>query len=433
MNDDTTLLRRYVQDADETGFSELVQRHIGLVYTCAFRRVGRDAHLAEDVTQKVFCDLARKAPQLTSHPALAGWLFASTQYTSAATVRAERRRKARETQATLMENMLQPDNPESATDWGRLRPLLDTLLMELKALDRDAVLLRFFEKRSFADVAATLHLTEDGARKRVERSIEKLRGKLTRHGVTSSTAVIALALGADSGVIVPSALAADVAGVALAGAASAGAGASTLATLGSAITSAHAAVVASLLAGAGLVAWQHHANATLEAQAGNLPPVSAQAVQALQRENLGLSRNIAEAEALRQLVAAESATPPAPAAAPAPAPVPSVPVNITVTAAGTLLWNNERISLDTYLKRLADLQSQSPDQSSRLVVQSVSGGYFGATDFVVEQASKAGIKDIEIISDVRPAASQNWITTAAKSATAAEAPAPSIAGPVGHP
>lgn len=431
MNDDSTLLRRYVQDADETGFSELVQRHIGLVYTCAFRRVGRDAHLAEDVTQKVFCDLARKAPQLTSHPALAGWLFASTQYTSAAVVRAERRRKARETQATLMENLLQPDRPESATDWGRLRPLLDTLLMELKALDRDAVLLRFFEKRSFADVAATLHLTEDGARKRVERSIEKLRGKLSRHGVTSSTAAIAIGLAADSGVVVPSALAADVAGVALAGAASAGAGASTLATLGSAVTSAHAAVIASLLAGAGLVAWQHHANATLEAQAGTLPPISAQTVQALQRENLTLSRNIAEAEALRQLVAAESTTPPAPA--PAPAPAPSAPVNITVTAAGTLLWNNERITLDTYLKRLADLQRQSPDQSSHLIVQSISGGYFGATDYVVEQASKAGIKDIEIISDVRPAASQNWITTAAKSVTTADVPPPSIADPVVHP
>ena len=431
MNNDSTLLRRYVEDRDETGFSELVQRHIGLVYACAFRRVGRDAHLAEDVTQKVFCDLARKAPHLTSHPALAGWLFASTQYTSAALVRAERRRKTRETQATLMENTLQPDSPEAEADRERLRPLLDPLLMELKTLDRDAVLLRFFEQRSFADVAATLHLTEDGARKRVERAIEKLRNKLSRRGATSSSAAIALALAAESGVAVPSALAADVTSAALAGAATAGAGASALGALWGAVISSQAAVVATLLTGAGLLAWQHHANTGLETQLGSSPPITAPTLQALQQENQKLVRNIAAAENLLRLAAAESSSPAAPA--PVPPPARPVPVNVTVTAAGTLLWNNERITLDTYLRRLAELQRQSPGQSGHLVVQAAPGGYFGATDYVVEQASKAGIKDIEIISDVRPTASQNWITTAAIPATTADNPPPSFADPIVRP
>jgi DNA-directed RNA polymerase specialized sigma24 family protein len=70
MNDDAQLLRRYVDYRAEDAFTELVRRHVRLVYSCALRSVGHDAHLAEDVTQMVFTDLARKAPSLTERPTL---------------------------------------------------------------------------------------------------------------------------------------------------------------------------------------------------------------------------------------------------------------------------------------------------------------------------------------------------------------------------
>lgn len=431
MNNDSELLHRYVEEGDEGAFTTLVHRHIGLVYSCALRRVGQDAHLAEDLTQKVFCDLARKAPSLLNHPALAGWLFANTQFASAALVRSERRRKARETQATTMESILHPTGQETAIDWDRLRPQLDELLMELKALDRDAVILRFFEKRSFADIAAALGLTEDGARKRVERSVEKLRNQLARRGVTSGASALAFALTAQVGATVPPSLAAHVAGSALADALAAGTGASVLATLWGAITSGTTAVVATALAGATLVAWQHRTVAGLEAELSGLAQAPTQTAQALQQDNLRLARRLVETENLRRIPAALPA--PRPPSTPVSIRMPLVPVKVVVTPAGTLLWENERVTLDTFIKRLTDLQAQPSSERYQLLVQAEPGSYFGATSFVVEQASKAGIKNIEINSPARPADSQNWITAAAAPISPTDRPPPSIADPAVHP
>src|SRR5207245_1131846 len=89
--------------------------------------------------------------------------------------------------------------------------------------DRQAVLLRFFEGKSFADVGAKLRLNENSARMRVERALEKMHAALAQRGVTSTTAALAVALANQAGVAAPAGLAASVTGAALAGtAASAG-------------------------------------------------------------------------------------------------------------------------------------------------------------------------------------------------------------------
>ena len=69
---------------------------------------------------------------------------------------------------------------ESAPDWEQIRPLLDAALDELSAADRDALVLRFMEQRSLAEVGAALGANEDAARKRVQRALEKMRVRLIR-------------------------------------------------------------------------------------------------------------------------------------------------------------------------------------------------------------------------------------------------------------
>jgi hypothetical protein len=64
MTPDAELLRRFARTNAEDAFAELVKRHVNLVYSAALRRVGGDAHLAQDVAQTVFTDLARKAGPL---------------------------------------------------------------------------------------------------------------------------------------------------------------------------------------------------------------------------------------------------------------------------------------------------------------------------------------------------------------------------------
>ena len=117
---------------------------------------------------------------------------------------------------------------EPSVDWGKLRPVLDEALGELNERDRTAILLRFFKGGTFAEVGTAARLTEEAARKRVERALEKLHGLLSRRGVTSTTAALAVALASQATAAAPIGLAASVAGTALAGTATAGGTTATL-------------------------------------------------------------------------------------------------------------------------------------------------------------------------------------------------------------
>lgn len=212
MTDDLELLRRHLDEHSQAAFTELVQRHLNLVYGAALRRTDGDGALAEDIAQQVFTQLARDAASLRRHPLLAGWLYVATRHAAASAMRAERRRKLREAQA-----MNDPTSSPSP-DWRQLRPELDAVIDKLGGPDRDAVLLRFFEAKAFAEIGVALGVSEDAARMRVERALEKLRSLLARRGIASTSTALALVLTNQAAVAAPSSLAASIAGAALAGA-----------------------------------------------------------------------------------------------------------------------------------------------------------------------------------------------------------------------
>src|SRR5471032_102228 len=192
MPDDSVLLQRFVADRDEEAFAELVRRYLNLVYFAALRQVGGDAHRAEDVAQTVFTLLARKAESLTRHQALAGWLHTTTRFAASEALRTERRRLAREEEAHTMHEL--STDPAAQADWERLRPIIDEALNELGDADREAVLLRFFADQPLAAIGAKLQVSENAARMRVERALEKLHGLLAQRGVTSTAAALAVLL-----------------------------------------------------------------------------------------------------------------------------------------------------------------------------------------------------------------------------------------------
>jgi len=215
--DDIELLRRYAEDDSEEAFAELVRRHLNLVYSAALRRVGDDVHLARDVTQKVFIALARQASSLSGRRTLIGWLYTASRYSAAHVVRTEHRRKEREQKAYIM-NEISFETP-SDPGWERVRPALDEVMDQLGGRDREALLLRFFSGCQFSEVGASLGLTEEAARKRVDRALERLRAQLARRGVSSASGAMAAMLAGHAVSAAPAGLAAVVPGIALAGAA----------------------------------------------------------------------------------------------------------------------------------------------------------------------------------------------------------------------
>jgi len=218
MVDDRQLLSEYIEGASEAAFQDLVARHVNLVYSVALREVGRDEHLAKDVAQIVFVDLARKARSLRRDVVLAGWLHRATRYAARQTLRAQRRRQAREEQAMTMNET--PSDSEA--HWEQIGPELDQALDHLNRADRDALVLRYFSQRSFADIGAALGSNEDTARKRVTRALAKLRLLLERRGVTTSVSALSALLAAHAVQGAPVGLTATLASTAFAASASAG-------------------------------------------------------------------------------------------------------------------------------------------------------------------------------------------------------------------
>lgn len=213
MTDDATLLRRYATDRAEDAFAELVRRHLPLVYSAAVRRLGGDTHRAEDVTQVVFCTVARDANRLAAHAGLTGWLYTATRNAVIDVVRSDARRRTREQAAHAAQEIA--SDGEATLDWSGLRPVLDAALDELPDDDRTAVLLRYFADRSYAEISGTLGLSEDAARKRVDRALVRLGDQLRRHKITSTAAALATLLSAEAIATPPAGLAASLAAAAL--------------------------------------------------------------------------------------------------------------------------------------------------------------------------------------------------------------------------
>ncbi len=177
---DLQLLHEYTERRSEAAFTELVRRHVDLVYSAALRMVC-DAHLADDVTQGAFVALAQNARLLTDHPVLSGWLHRTTQNLAAKAVRSDVRRRVREQEAAAMNELLSTE-PDAV--WEHIAPHLDTALGELSEADRDALLLRYFERKSASEMATILGISDDAAQKRVSRAVERLREFFAKRGLT---------------------------------------------------------------------------------------------------------------------------------------------------------------------------------------------------------------------------------------------------------
>ncbi len=172
-------------------FEQIVRKHVGWVSAVARRRLG-DSHLADDVTQAVFILLHRKAPRFAGEGALVKWLHQSACHMTRNAIRSQKRRRNREHAAYLLQQ--QQYNSASSPEWMEIAPILDELILKLNESEREVILLRYYQQLTFADIGALTNISEDAARKRSDRAIEKLKTLVQAKGLTISAAAISTAM-----------------------------------------------------------------------------------------------------------------------------------------------------------------------------------------------------------------------------------------------
>lgn len=183
---DTRLLRQYVEAGSRAAFDALVRRHFNFVNSICLRCLG-NRQLAEDATQMVFIILARKAGSLRSREFLPAWLFQTARLTSNNIRKREWRRSRYEGHATR--ESTRAITTTNAASWIDVEPVIDDMLARLKADERNALLLRFYDEEDYSAIAGSLGISEEAARMRVSRALRKIRGWLEQQGigVTSTT------------------------------------------------------------------------------------------------------------------------------------------------------------------------------------------------------------------------------------------------------
>ncbi len=210
---DLELLRRYCETASEDAFRQLVDRHLGMVYAVALRQV-RNPDWADEVAHAVFIALARKAGSLSERTVLAGWLYRATRFAAGKLLRDEERRARHEKEAAMAQ-LTDCSAEEGTASRTELTPLVFEALDVLSRKDRDAILMRFIENRSFAEVALAMGTSEAAAKMRTGRALEKLRDLLEKRGASLTLATLSAGLAGAASAAPSAVLAASVSAAAL--------------------------------------------------------------------------------------------------------------------------------------------------------------------------------------------------------------------------
>ena len=192
---DWQLIRQYVGGDKQAAFSALVRRHTDLVYCTCLRELGEPS-LAEDAAQAVFLILARKAPSFRPGTTLSSWLFQTALLTSKNVSRRERRRQVREQRLTAGMEALEMERmmPPRPSGWEEVEPFLNEALGALPDAQRGLVLERFLEGHPLAEIGAARGISEDAARMRLNRALDRLRRFFAARNVVFSAAALAALL-----------------------------------------------------------------------------------------------------------------------------------------------------------------------------------------------------------------------------------------------
>ncbi len=174
------------RDGDETAFSCLVERYRPLVLkSCSVTLGEQNRGELEDCVQAVFVLFHRRLPKLNEQVVISGWLYRTARYVSLDVCKKQRRRSRREMEASEMMKL------ESVTEEVlEQHRVLHDALAELPVGDQDLIHEKYIQGSSSEEMASQRGVNAAALRKRLQRSMDRLRKKLEIQGFACSTVMV---------------------------------------------------------------------------------------------------------------------------------------------------------------------------------------------------------------------------------------------------
>ncbi len=246
---DTALHETWCERRDADAFTELVCRHSSMVFSACMRVLGNEG-AAEEVAQECFVELMKTSKPVTS--SVAGWLHTVATRRSVDRLRSDISRNVRENR--YAGQSAQASEPT----WDDVSGYIDQAVAELSKDLRIPMVLRFLGGKSHKEIAQELDASVSTVKRRLDKGIASIRERLGEKGIVIGAAVLVGMLDAAPAFALPTALAAELGKLTLAGSWAVNTGASgtaalkTAGTIGGIVAMKNLATIAVVVVLAGL-------------------------------------------------------------------------------------------------------------------------------------------------------------------------------------
>jgi RNA polymerase sigma-70 factor (ECF subfamily) len=167
------------RQGDTTAFESLAHRYQGRLYSYAYRMVG-DTHEAEDLAQETLWRLYRSLPRFDKTQPFVAWAFGIAAHVCRDWLRWRRRRREQPTE--VPDAAQAGGTPYDQAAAAEERERVARAVQRLPRKYREVVVLHYVEEMGYDQVAATLGIRPEAARRRALRA----RAMLQRYLAASS-------------------------------------------------------------------------------------------------------------------------------------------------------------------------------------------------------------------------------------------------------
>lgn len=170
------------QRGDEHAFAQLVEAYQSPIYNLAYRMLGSSAE-AEDATQEAFLRVWTKLDTYDPSRKLSSWMLSVASHHCIDRLR--RRRGGQVSMEEIMASRWLPADepkPEDVTLSQEQREQVRTLLQYLQPQYRLVVTLRYWQDKSYTEIAAITGATESAVKSRLHRARRAMAELLAEAG-----------------------------------------------------------------------------------------------------------------------------------------------------------------------------------------------------------------------------------------------------------